>query len=109
MYPPPRAQTVFGESTSPLGTSGHLHGESSLPPGPQMDRTRWVKPLLGCPTGQDGVTGTNRCSSVQICAPCSSGDAEIPPHTQPVPGAEFRPRLCNLKPWHACASPLRAA
>lgn len=61
---PLKPQPVFGESASPLGNSGHLHGELSLHPGPQPDRTAWVKPPLGCHTSRDGVTGTNGCSSV---------------------------------------------
>lgn len=55
---------MFGESVSPLGSSGCLHGELSLHPGPQLDGVEWVKPPLGCSTGQDGVTGTNGCGSV---------------------------------------------
>lgn len=61
---PLKPQPAFGESASPLGSSGHLHGELNLHLGPQPDRTGSVRPSLGCPTGQDGVMGTNSCSSV---------------------------------------------
>lgn len=69
-----------------------LHGELSLP----------REPLWGA-TDQEGVAGTSGGGSELhlepwICACSSSGNAELPPHSQ------FSPGPCSPKPWHACAA-----
>lgn len=81
---------MFGELVSPLGNSEHLRGELSLLLEPQPDKTEQVKPPLGCPTGQDEVTGTNGCSSVPPCSRSS-----VPPAPPGMISSHYTLILCQ--------------
>jgi len=68
MYSPAEDPASTQGIDFPLGVPHHVRAAAwgaQLAPGTAaQDRPRWAKPPLGCPTSQDGVTGTSGCSSV---------------------------------------------